>query len=276
MKKITIGLLCTSIASCASVPNPTQIINETNDGFYIAATYSEYQFFPDTSSVYNECSTRVQSLANNEANKKGKKIKPIANHLININVDRNEFTGITTCTVEAMVSWDNANKRFNSQRAFGTRYGMTKNDITSAGVRFTDKLTNNKYMSSQAPLTNKNFDLYIYSFDKNDNLCQISGLKRLPDINTQNIKQETEKTKDLLADIYGEYKLINKISNKTNWLMNNKGGNLYSYLWLNDKTTDNGILGISLYPYKIKAFDSVLFLNYIFILDCNNTDINGL
>lgn len=270
------------MASCASVPKPKQSVKETEDGFYITATYSEYQFFPNTSSVYDECNARIQSLADYEAYTRNKKVQPIKSSFKNTQVERNEFTGITTCTITVKALWDAtySNNIINNKKnegAFGTSYGMTKKDIHNLGINFiSGNRGENTYFSDKAPKTNKNFTLYAYSFDKQDKLCKVTGLRRLYSTDTDNVKLEINKTKNLLVNIYGDPKHINKISNQKNWLKDNAGGSKYSFIWAGQNISEQGIVGIFLFPFESKNLNPTIYLSYIFMLDCNNSDESGL
>lgn len=164
-----------------------------------------------------------------------------------------------------------------NDRAFGTRYGITKKEILNSGVLFANRDdVDNIYFSNKAPLTNRNFNLYGYSFDKNDRLCKIVGIREVNTLKINEIKNDINSIKNLLTDIYGEPKHVNRIDNYKNWLNDNNGGKRYSYIWMNEKTVENEIAAIFLFPGTASKDSINVYLYYIFLFDCDKTDTEGL
>jgi hypothetical protein len=75
------------------------------DGFAIAVNYSRYQFIPESSAIATACRSAVTALAFEQADKQGRKIKPLNEQRIRISMGRNGLTGMTSCSALAIAEW---------------------------------------------------------------------------------------------------------------------------------------------------------------------------
>jgi len=80
-------------------------IEQRQDGFTITVYYSRYQFIPESSAVASACRSALTSLAYDHADQTGRKIEPINEQRVRLSMGRNGFTGITSCSAQAVVNW---------------------------------------------------------------------------------------------------------------------------------------------------------------------------
>ena len=80
-------------------------ISENKDGFGITVFYSRYQFIPESDAVAIACKSALTSIAYEEAEKRGQKIKPLNEQRIKISMGRNGVTGITSCQSTGIVEY---------------------------------------------------------------------------------------------------------------------------------------------------------------------------
>jgi hypothetical protein len=80
-------------------------IEERQDGFTITIYYSRYQFIPESSAVASACRSALTSLAYDHADRTKRKIEPINEQRVRLSMGRNGFTGITSCSAQAVVNW---------------------------------------------------------------------------------------------------------------------------------------------------------------------------
>ena len=80
-------------------------IKNRSNGFSIVINYSRYQFIPESMAVATACRSMVNFIANEVAEKQGKKILDIPEQKIMTSMGRNGLTGITSCQATANVKW---------------------------------------------------------------------------------------------------------------------------------------------------------------------------
>jgi hypothetical protein len=81
-------------------------VTPQDTGFTLAVYYSRYQVMPEQSAVATVCQSAAQTLAYAEAQKQGKKIRPLTEHQIRLSLDRNEITGLTSCSARVTAEWE--------------------------------------------------------------------------------------------------------------------------------------------------------------------------
>lgn len=75
------------------------------DGFSLAVNYSRYQFIPESDAVAVACRSALMAITYEQADKQGKKIKPLNEQRIRISMGRNGLSGITSCSASAIAEW---------------------------------------------------------------------------------------------------------------------------------------------------------------------------
>ncbi|MCK9420356.1 MAG: hypothetical protein M0R70_13345 [Nitrospirae bacterium] len=85
--------------------NTEYAIDPMDDGFSITVYYSRYQFFPESDAVAVACKSALTALAYDYADKNNKKIQTINEQRIKISMGRNDFSGITSCSANALAQW---------------------------------------------------------------------------------------------------------------------------------------------------------------------------
>ena len=76
-----------------------------SDGFSVAVNYSRYQFIPESGAVATACKSALMSIAYEQADKQGRKIKQLNEQRIKISMGRNGLSGITSCAASAVAEW---------------------------------------------------------------------------------------------------------------------------------------------------------------------------
>ncbi len=84
-------------------------VENRDDGFVITIYYSRYQFIPESSAVATACKSALTSLAHEVADRRGRQIEPIDEQRIRLSMGRNGFTGITSCSAQAVAKWRASN-----------------------------------------------------------------------------------------------------------------------------------------------------------------------
>lgn len=75
------------------------------DGFALAVNYSRYQFIPESDAVAVACRSALMAITYEQADKQGRKIKPLNEQRIRISMGRNGLSGITSCSASAIAEW---------------------------------------------------------------------------------------------------------------------------------------------------------------------------
>lgn len=102
---------CATPASYTAAPMSTYdrdteyAIENRDDGFAITVYYSRCQFIPESSAVATACKFALTALAHEVAEKGGHQIEPIDEQRIRLSMGRNGFTGITSCSAQAVTKW---------------------------------------------------------------------------------------------------------------------------------------------------------------------------
>lgn len=81
-------------------------IGENEKGFKIIVYYSRYQFIPESVGVKVACRNYVKRIADEIAEQKGKKLLPIDEQEIRISINRDDYTGITSCSARVSVKYE--------------------------------------------------------------------------------------------------------------------------------------------------------------------------
>ena len=75
------------------------------DGFGVAINYSRYQFIPESGAIAMACKSALTAIAHEQADLRGRKIKPLNEQRIRISMGRNGLSGITSCSASAVAEW---------------------------------------------------------------------------------------------------------------------------------------------------------------------------
>ena len=75
-------------------------VEQRADGLALVVHYSRYQFIPDTSAVATACKGALSNVARRVAGNRALQIHPSHQQ---ISIERNGFTGITSCTARALL-----------------------------------------------------------------------------------------------------------------------------------------------------------------------------
>lgn len=144
-------------------------------------------------------------------------------------------------------------------------------DFISKGIKL-KKIDDNTYLSGDAPVKNKLFNLYRYIFNNDrTKLSTIAGFTEEIKTNkagSQAIAKINE-IKSILEKKYGEGFFIDVTNGdyRKNWnkaLGNNDISKVYSYTWTDEKTLkqNNGIRLIVLYPKLTSKNNTLIVLDY--------------
>lgn len=80
-------------------------VDALDNGFALSILYSRYQFIPESSAVATACKSALTSIAFEYSDKLNRKIDPINEQRIKLSLGRNGFSGITSCSAYAAVTW---------------------------------------------------------------------------------------------------------------------------------------------------------------------------
>lgn len=165
--------------------------------------------------------------------------------------------------------------------AFGTYKGMTKKDLEKKGIVL-KAIDDNQYISKSAPISNKNFGMYKYSFKSNNRICIVTGFTEQikSDRYGTEAKDKIDSIKEALKIKYGQPGFINDVgkSKDEDWLTtleNEPVTNIYTYLWNKDTGLNNksDIELIILYPILFHNKTSIR-LDYYFE-ECDEASLDG-
>lgn len=159
--------------------------------------------------------------------------------------------------------------------AFGTYSTMTKEDLEKKGIKLIPK-DKNVFISQQAPITNKYFKVYRYSFNTSDKkICTTSGFTDFitSDKYGTQIKEKINNIKNALEQKYGEPIFINDgaMTDNDDWisaLKREPKASLHTYAWNQNTDLKNHkeLAIIILYP-DIIANKVTIRLDYFFTED---------
>jgi hypothetical protein len=89
------------------VDKDTEVAIEARpSGFSLFLVYSQYQWFPDLSAVRDACTKALPALAHEEADRRGRRLKPINHDRLAVTVGRNILTATTHCTGSVSVEYE--------------------------------------------------------------------------------------------------------------------------------------------------------------------------
>lgn len=115
--KAALLLLSAALVGCASPVQQSQApqidadkdtsysVEDRPDGFFLAVSYSRYQFIPESAAVAAACKQALTATAYDLADKRNRKIEPVNEQRIKLSMGRNGFSGITSCEASAPVTW---------------------------------------------------------------------------------------------------------------------------------------------------------------------------
>lgn len=85
----------------------TYNIQPADNGFTVSVYYSRFQWLPESDAVADACRSALTSIAHEYAESAGRQIDQINPQRIKISMGRNEFIGMTTCSVSAPAFYTN-------------------------------------------------------------------------------------------------------------------------------------------------------------------------
>lgn len=80
-------------------------VDDTASGFTLTIDYSRRNFMPEPEAVREACGNAFASIAQATATKRGRKIQPINQQLVEVRLQRNEISSMTYCTAIGPVAW---------------------------------------------------------------------------------------------------------------------------------------------------------------------------
>ncbi len=80
-------------------------VEDQKNGFQLIVSYSAYTFLAESSAMLTMCRNTITSLAHDIAEKRGRKIKPVAEQRIRTSLGYNGITGVSSCSATAPVEW---------------------------------------------------------------------------------------------------------------------------------------------------------------------------